>query len=242
MHAILVPRGAEHKAVCRGLSRTTATKPLVLPIPIGPKPLARYLEKLQEGHFRGYVQPRVLLIGLCGSLSPHHAVGDLVIYQDCVYESPASARLLRTCDPEITNLLHQELNGPPEVAPAARPCKLKEKVSLVRALTSDRLIWSAAEKCELGKIYAASVVDMEGFAALEALSPNGIALAMVRVVSDDCHHNIPDLTLALSPNGSLQPFHLAQRLLRQPRASARLIRGALRGLQVLQQVTTLLFP
>ncbi len=225
---ILVPQGAEYKSVCRGLSRSTATKPLVLPIPVGPKPLARYLEKLQqEGHFRGYVQPSILLMGLCGGLSPHYVVGDIVLYQDCVYESPVSARLLRTCDPELTNLLHQEL---------------KEKVSLVRALTSDRLIWSAAEKCELGKIYAAGVVDMEGFAALEALSPNGIALAMLRVVSDDCHHNIPDLTLALSLNGSLQPFPLTQRLLRQPRASARLIRGALRGLQVLQQVTTFLFP
>lgn len=219
-----MPRGAEYKAVCRGLSRITASKPLVVQIPIGPKPLARYLEKLQqEGHFQGYGQPSVLLMGLCGGLSPHYVVGDIVIYQDCVYESPASARLLRACDPKLTNLLHQELN---------------EKVSLVRALTSDRLIWSAAEKCELGKIYAAGVVDMEGFAALEALSPNGIALAMVRVVSDDCHHNIPDLTLALSPNGSLQPFPLAQRLLQQPRASARLIRGALLGLQGLATVAS----
>jgi hypothetical protein len=108
----------------------------------------------------------------------------------------------------------------------------------VRALTSDRLIWSAAEKCELGKIYTAEVVDMEGFAALKVLGQAGIAVAMVRVVSDDCHHNLPDLTAALSLDGALQPLPLALGLLRQPIAAARLIRGALRGLQVLQRVTT----
>ncbi|MBV9388464.1 MAG: hypothetical protein JOZ78_18730 [Chroococcidiopsidaceae cyanobacterium CP_BM_ER_R8_30] len=64
---------------------------------------------------------------------------------------------------------------------------------------------------------------------------------MVRVVSDSCHHNIPDLTSAISPSGSLQPLPLALRLIRQPIAGTRLIRGALRGLQVLQQVTTYLF-
>jgi len=225
IQVILVPKGSEYKAVGRGLSQITGTKPLVIPIPVGPKPLARYLEKLQQdGHLRHYTQLRVLLIGLCGSLSPNYAIGDIVLYQDCVYESPASV-LLQTCDRKLTTLVHQKL----------------KQVSLVRALTSDRIICSAAEKRELGQIYAASVVDMEGFAALEALNPSGIAVTMVRVVSDDCHHNLPDLTLALSSDGLLQPFPLARQLLRQPKASLGLVRGALRGLQVLQQVTSFLF-
>jgi len=68
---------------------------------------------------------------------------------------------------------------------------------LVRALTSDHIVWSAAEK-PLGQSYNAEVVDMEGFAALEVLSQAGV-VAMLRVISDDCEHDLPDLTSALSP-------------------------------------------
>ncbi len=269
---ILVPQGAEYKAVCRGLSRVKPPIPLVVPIPVSPKPVTRYLERWQQaGHFLKYPKPKVLLMGLCGSLSPHYAIGDIVLYQDCVYESnrftPSSPQLTspptpllrgegsntppfpgregglgglgqpyassieptplsQACDSELTTLLHQ---------------KLKERVSLVRALTSDRIIFSAQEKHHLGQLYSTQVVDMEGFAALEVLTQAGMAVAMVRVISDDSHHNLPNLTSALSPDGSLKPLPLAFGMMRQPIAATHLIRGALQGLRVLQEVTTLLF-
>ena len=196
--------------------------PSVLPIPVGTLPLTRYLEKLQQdGYFLNQPQPRVLLMGLCGSLSPRYSVGDIVLYQSCSYESNTS-RLLRLCDPELTTTLYHHL---------------KQRAFLVKALTSDRLIYCATQKRHLGQLYDTDVVDMEGFAALEVLSQAGVAVAMLRVISDDTHHNIPDLSSALSPDGSLQPLPLAIRLIRQPIAAARLIRGALRGLQVLREVT-----
>jgi hypothetical protein len=133
---------------------------------------------------------------------------------------------LRPCDPELTGTLY---------------LRLKERAFLVKALTSDRLIYSAVEKRHLGQLYGADVVDMEGFAALEVLSRVGVAVAMLRVISDDARHNIPNLNSALSPDGSLRSLPLAFGIIRQPVAAARLIRGALRGLQVLQQVTTCLF-
>ncbi len=272
VETILVPQGAEYKAVCRGLSRVKPSKPLVVPIPISPKPVTRYLERWQQaGHFLNYPKLRVLLMGLCGSLSPHYAIGDIVLYQDCVYESNGSTPdisrltspptpllqgegsntppfptqeggleglgqpfpssigstpLLQVCDSELTTLLHH---------------KLKQRVPLVRALTSDRLIFSAQEKRHLAQIYDTQVVDMEGFAALEVLTQAGVAVAMVRVISDDSHHNLPNLTSALSPEGSLQPLPLAIGMLRQPIAATRLVRGALHGLRVLQNLTTQLF-
>jgi hypothetical protein len=82
---------------------------------------------------------------------------------------------------------------------------------------------------------------MEGFAALEILSQAGVAVAMLRVISDNCHHNIPDLTSAISADGSLQALPLAIAMLRQPIAATRLILGAMRGLEVLQDITTFLF-
>lgn len=228
IQAILVPQGPEYKSVCKGLSRVSVPTPPVLPIPVGQVPLTRHLERLQQaGHFLNHPQPRVLLMGLCGSLMPRYDLGDIVLYQGCIYGSNAATLKKRPCDPELTATLYH---------------RLKERAILVKALTSDRLIYSAAEKRYLGQLYDADVVDMEGFATLEVLSRAGVAVAMVRVVSDDCHHNLPDLSSALiSPDGSLQSLPLAVGLIRQPIAAARLIRGALRGLQILQNVTIFLF-
>ncbi|MBG1270431.1 phosphorylase family protein, partial [Nostoc sp. WHI] len=114
-------------------------------------------------------------------------------------------------------------------------------LNLVKALTSDRVIWSAAEKRRLGETLAADVVDMEGFTALEFFNSAGVAVAILRVVSDDCHHDIPDLTPAINSDGSLRPLPLAMGLLRQPLAATRLIRGSLKALKMLKQVTNLLF-
>ncbi len=226
IHAILVPQGSEYQAICRGLTRIVPTPPVV-PIPIGSEPLTRHLKKLQQaGYFSNHQQPRVLLMGLCGSLTPRYSIGDIVLYQACVYSSKAAPSPLHPCDPTLTTRILE---------------RLKERAYLVRALTSDRIVWSAAEKRHLGQSYDAEVVDMEGFAALEVLSQAGVAVAMLRVVSDDCEHDLPDLTSALSPDGSLQRLPLAIGLLRQPLAATRLIRGALRGLQVLQEVTAFLF-
>jgi len=213
--------------VCRGLSRVSAAKPLVIPIPVGPKPLTRYLQKLQaDAHFLNHAQSGVLVTGLCGSLNPRYALGEIVLYQNCVYQVNATTPLIQTCDSALTALFYSSL---------------QEKVSLVKALTSDRVIWSAAEKRHLSEQSGTDVVDMEGFAVLECLSQAGVAIAMLRVISDDCQHDIPDLNSSVSPDGSLQPLSLASRMLRQPLAATRLIRGSLKGLKVLQEITTTLF-
>ncbi|HAA33008.1 MAG TPA: phosphorylase [Cyanobacteria bacterium UBA8553] len=224
INTILVPQGAEYKSVCRGLKRSTAPTPLVIPVPVGVAPLTRYLERLQQaGDLSNHPQPRVLLMGLCGSLTPRYNIGDIVLYDSCIYSSNDSTEVVQNCDPELTALIHHVL---------------KERVNRVKALTSDRIIYSAKEKLHLGQQYKADVVDMEGFAALEILSQAGVAVAMLRVISDNCHHNIPNLTWAISADGSLQAVPLAIAMLQQPIAASRLILGAMRGLQVLQETTT----
>lgn len=216
-NTILVPQGAEYKAVCRGLRGVTGSIPTVVAIPVGMKPLLKYL---QQGRFLA-PESRVLIMGICGSLSDRYTVGDIVLYQDCVYQGK---RL--ECDRTFTTQLHS--------------C-LSQKASLVKSITRDRVIWSAVEKRHLGETLAADVVDMEGFTALEFFTPSGVAVAMLRVVSDNCQHNIPDLTPAINSDGSLNPFPLAMGMLRQPLAATRLIRGSLTALKVLEQVTNRLF-
>ncbi|MEH2451078.1 5'-methylthioadenosine/S-adenosylhomocysteine nucleosidase family protein [Nostoc sp.] len=220
INTILVPQGAEYKAVCRGLSGVTGSIPTVVAIPVGMKPLLKYLQQSQvNGQF--LAPSRVVIMGICGSLSDRYTVGDIVLYQDCVYSGKR-----QECDRTFTAQLHSYIS---------------EKLSLVKSLTSDRMICSASEKRHLGETLAADVVDMEGFTALEFFNAAGVDVAMLRVVSDDCQHDIPDLTSAINSDGSLNPFPLAMGMLRQPLAATRLIRGSLKSLKVLEQVTNRLF-
>jgi len=82
---------------------------------------------------------------------------------------------------------------------------------------------------------------MEGIAVLELLQQAGIKVAMLRVVSDDATHDLPDLGATINSQGQIQPISLALTFLRQPLGAARLIQGALRGLKVLQEVTLCLY-
>ncbi|MEH1854037.1 MAG: phosphorylase [Nostoc sp.] len=227
INTILVPQGAEYKAVCRGLSGVTGSIPTVVAIPVGMKPLLKYL---QQGQFLAS-KSRVLIMGLCGSLSDRYTVGDIVLYQDCVYQGKQ-----QECDRTLTAQLHSALSRD-----AINRVSTNSPPNLVKALTSDRVIWFAAEKRRLGKTLTADVVDMEGFTALEFFNTAGVSVAILRVVSDDCQYNIPDLTSAINSNGSLNPFPLAIAMLRQPLAAIRLIRGSLTALKVLEEVTNLLF-
>jgi hypothetical protein len=236
--AILVAQGAEYQAVCRGLSRVSTSTPPVFPVPMGPKPLTQYLENLQNtGHFF-HPHSRILLMGLCGSLTPSHKVGDVVLYKSCVkrWDEVRDEKDL----PLIPSTLPQPLNCDRYLTSQIH-AKLSQKAAIVKALTSDRFVGAAASKRLLSQIYQADVIDMEGFAALEMLSQAGIAVAMVRVISDDCDRDMPDLSSALSPKGSLQLLPLAIAMIRQPIAAKRLIQGSLRGLRVLQEVTASLF-
>jgi hypothetical protein len=78
---------------------------------------------------------------------------------------------------------------------------------------------------------------MEGSAILSALPQAQIA--MLRVVSDDCEHQLPDLSAAVG--SQLRTLPLITAMLRQPVGSLRLIRGSLRGLKALEQLTRRLF-
>ena len=225
IQTILVPQGAEYSAVCQGIRRVEGPKPRVMAIPMGPHPVAQYLEQLRQSEEIAE-HGGVLLLGLGGSLSIHRSVGDVVICQAYIDAIKASDPQRYECDRPLIDWLTQRLKG---------------KAGLGTGLTCDRVISAAAEKHQLGLSHTTEVVDMEGAAVLKALGRESTAVAILRVISDDCRHNLPDITSAMSPDGSLKSLPLAMSFLKQPLAAVRLIRGSLRGLQILQQVTTKLF-
>ncbi len=223
---ILVIQGQEFKSVKRGLSCSLSVPPKLLPLPIGVTSVTHYLHQWQEKHDLSSPQPpTVLVMGLCGSLSPQYQPGDVVIYDECVLFDD-SQLLRQKCNDIVTSKLQTHL---------------QEKASLVRGLTSDRFIYNAEEKQRLGKNTGAEVVDMEGFAILNFFAKLSISVAMVRVISDDCHHDLPDLSSAITSSGNLRPLPLAIAMLRQPLAALQLIQGSRKGLKVLQEVTSCLF-
>ncbi len=212
---ILVAQGAEYQTVCRGVGRLPGLT--VLPMPVGPVPLRRYLNGLQQsGQF--VAGQRVVVMGLCGGLMPQAAIADVVLYKECLNLETAA---VLPCDTAFTQHLHTKVTD----------------AALVQAATSDRLIWSAQEKHQLAQRYGAAVVDMEGFTALDVLHKAGVTIAMLRVVSDNAQHDLPNLTPAISADGALQPLPLAWGMIKQPIAATRLISGSLRGLKRLQAVT-----
>jgi Phosphorylase superfamily len=220
LHTIFVPQGAEYKAVCKGFSRVSTEIPRVVAIPVGSKSLIQYLKTWYSTANLCNMQTNVLVMGLCGSLKPDYQVGDVVLYETCIYEGKVDK-----CDIDLTNSLESNL---------------KKKVSRVKALTSDTIVYSKTEKL-LRSESGASVVDMEGFAALDFLNSVGVKVGMLRVVSDGCEHDLPNLNSAISPEGKLLPLPLALGMLRQPIAAIRLISGSLRGLKVLENLTADLF-
>jgi hypothetical protein len=221
IHAILVPQGVEYNAVRNRLSRITAPTPPVISIPVGIQAFTRFLQQWEGiASLQKQSQPKVLIMGLCGSLTPKYKIGDTVVFQDCIYQKDGNIVSHQKCDDDLTNHL--------------------EKYAVrVKGITCDRIISSASEKLHLSQTFGADVVDMEGIAALDFFNSINVKVAMLRVVSDDSKHDLPNLDSALSPEGSLSTLPLALGMLRQPIAAYRLINGSLRAIKVLQQVATL---
>jgi purine-nucleoside phosphorylase len=224
---ILVPQGQEYRAVLKGLQLVESLNIQVLPIPMGSEYLSVYLKKWLNSEAIKNQSLQVLVLGLCGSLSPNLKVGDVVVYQNCLSvtskissQDPENIMAI-SWDYDLALFLHQKLISS----------------HLVRGLTTDRVITTATEKQKLSQLYPVEVVDMEGLILLEFLTKAGIKAAMVRVVSDDFSQDLPDLTPAIDNDGRLKIFPLIKVLLQHPVKGLKLIRSGLKSLAILQKLT-----
>lgn len=225
---ILVPQGAEHRAVCRGLQQAglaSTTMPTVIPIPMGGEPVQQFLAKRLLTDSASWAGSSVLVMGLCGSLRPAHRVGDGVIYERAQTLVNGEVKSWQ-CGAHLSERLQSRLPQP---------------LPRVKAWTSKQFVHLAPAKRQLAQTYQVDVVDMEATAILEVLATTGSEITMLRVVSDDCDRNLPDLSTVLSSVGILLPGPLAMTMLRNPIRTFRLFRGSLIGLRALQQVTARLF-
>ncbi|MEN9568354.1 MAG: hypothetical protein RLZZ69_3550, partial [Cyanobacteriota bacterium] len=195
----------------------------VIAIPIGVKHTTQVLLNYSEEINRS---ANVLIMGLCGSLSNCHTVKDYVLVKSC---QDINHNLI-DLDAELTTNIQRKLST-----------SLKSSVDLVIALTSDRIINQAREKFILAQQYSATIVEMEGYSYVKELQRQGIAVAMLRVVSDDLRGDIPDLNQVIDSQGNIKSLPMAISLIKQPITAIRLIRGSLTGLKALETITAKLF-
>ena len=217
---ILVPQGMEYKAVCQGMDKNRSNIKIIA-IPAGIEPLTKFLQQWQQTpNFLNKVPQGLILMGLGGSLSLNYAVGDVILCQECALMDD-SQESKGQCNQFLTESLFKQL---------------RNSTFIGKGITSDRVICSAKEKLLLGQKYQADMVDMEGYALLNWSQKLGIPVAMIRVISDGCQQDLPDLTEAFKEDGSLQPLILARQMLRNPSNSIHLIRSSLKSLRVLREV------
>jgi nucleoside phosphorylase len=223
INTIVVPQGAEYRAVCRGLAKAKVDSIQVIAIPIGVKQISQVLSNYSKQMNNAV---NVLIMGLCGSLSNFHTIKDSVLVKSC---QDLNHNLI-DLDAELTTNIQRKLST-----------SSKSSVALVAALSSDRIINRVKEKLILAQQYSAIVVEMEGYSYVRELQRQGTAVAMIRVISDDLRGDIPDLNQAINNQGNLQSLPMAIALIKQPLAATRLIKGSLTSLKALEAITAQLF-
>lgn len=185
IQVILVPAGAEYRTVSRALKQTR-NAPQIISIPAGPQAVQTFLS---DDKNRAILKSGgVLLMGLGGSLSPKYGIGDGVLIEVVWDGMKANELECYGCDRPLTRKLSQRLS----------------QVALGTGVTCDRVITTAAEKQQLRDRFGAVVVDMESVPLLKASSHCKIAI--LRVISDDCHHDLPDISNAvglIDPSGPI---------------------------------------
>ncbi|NER81774.1 MAG: phosphorylase [Leptolyngbya sp. SIO1D8] len=221
IQVVLVPAGAEYQSVKRAMQQVQ-NPPQMIAIPTGPQALKRFLITKQAQYV--LQANRILVLGLGGSLSTAYTIGEGLLLEKMWCGFVTEGLPVYVCDRTLTQAIAQRL---PHIA-------------LGTGVTCDRVITTAAEKHQLRDRYGADIVEMEGAALLRAL-PSHCSVAILRVISDDCHYDLPDISTAIGPDGHLKPMVLTWRFLRNPLAALRLIRGSLQALKALENVTVALF-
>jgi hypothetical protein len=225
LDVLLVPEGFEHRTVLQCLNRSSLPVPLVLAIPIGPVALSGHLHQWIKSGNVFKPASRILLMGLGGALSDRLQVGDGVLINECGQASDGNEIQWTSCDHGLISAIASRAEG----------------IQTGRLITTDCVVCNSREKQRLGLQTQADVVDMEGFTALAILTAAGHHVAILRVVSDDLNHDLPNLATVVSPSGSIQPLPLLLAFVKRPLAAWRLINGSLKALRALGLLTHQLF-
>lgn len=154
----------------------------------------------------------VLVSGLAGALMPQCRSGDIVLYRHCFYSeiAPVEGSSLG-CSANLTDMLSERLH--------ARQFTVHEGAGL----TVPNIMCKAADKRRAGEHYRALAVDMESYQIVNAARVRGIEAAVLRIISDDAHHDLPDLNAGLDAHNGVNNFKMVMSLAAHPLLSTRFL-------------------
>lgn len=199
-----------------------------------------FAAKLQEFLAAGCFD-ELLMLGLAGALDEALKVGDVVVYEKCLWFSAsawsaegASAREKRNCRDEIASIFCHSQMG----VKAKDRLKAAGQAFYERSgISTDRIIVKAADKQRWGKTFAAAAVDMESFQVLQVAAGCGVPAAVVRVISDDTVRDLPDFNQALNAEGKIHPAKAALAMAKRPLAAFSFLQGLRKSVRALHTVS-----
>ena len=169
----------------------------------------------------------VLVIGLCGGLTPSLPEGRIVVYTDCLSTEAANAPL--RCSQPITDWV---------VALLASPNIHPDRVV---GITSPRIATTRDERLTLARS-GATVVDMESYSIVEAATTAAVPAAILRVVSDSIDRELPDFNRALNDAGALDGRKALKVAIGSPIRTAKLLAANKRAMQRLSKALEIVLP
>jgi nucleoside phosphorylase len=158
----------------------------------------------------------IVVVGLCGGLTPSVAEGTIVAYTECRTSEPGKPSL--RCSKSVTDTLMTALMA------ARIPC------DWVVGITSARIATTRDERLILAKSGAA-VVDMESYSIVSVAAGIGIPAVVLRVVSDSIDRELPDFNNALNEAGGLDGRKALKVALGSPLKTLKLLAANKRAMQ-----------
>lgn len=144
----------------------------------------------------------VLMCGIAGALSSECQVGDAVLYTHCRASAQPDIQIKTTSS--ITESIVSSL-----------------ETGLIRTfqgagVTLPRVVCRASEKVQIGSEYRALAIDMESFFVVENALRANRQVAVLRIISDDTRHDLPDFNQAINNQGHINHLKMALVLSRTP--------------------------
>lgn len=212
--------------ICRGMIGDRAIT--ILQCGIGARGFAGWL----ANHLVENPYDALVVVGLCGGLDPRLKTGDAVVY-DCCLDARDSIE-----QPTPNGSAIQHPHGQTDLVrillDALRETALRSFYG--SGITVSRVVINAQDKLWLGQQHQALAVDMESFDILQIAAEQGVPAAVIRVISDEAEHDLPDFNFAAETDGTVNPRRMATAMLQRPVASARFLRNLKQVLAALRKV------
>lgn len=212
--------------ICRGMvdDRTIT----ILQCGIGARGFAGWL----ANHLTENRYDALIVSGLAGALDPRLKTGDSIVYDHCLDARGAVE------ESTPTDLPIQHSHRQAELIRTLLDALRESALNCVygSGITVSHVVVNAQDKLWMGQQHQAVAVDMESFDVMQIAAKCGVPAAVVRVISDEAEHDLPDFNAAAEPDGTINPRRMAAALLRRPVASARFLRNLKPVLAALRNV------